>query len=756
MRFSPGFLHNFRTTTGIRLLAGALVTLIWLLPGTGQSSVLTDYDSNRAKLLGYVLRQQLAVNHFSHKSMDDQFSEAAFDLYLKQLDAQKRFLLEEDVALLEKYSDKIDDELNKGEIELPLVGARILRDRVKWAEDTVGDLLKGDFDFTREESLETDPEKIVFCTNQEELRERWRKTLKYQVMVRYLNLMEDEESKDGNPESEKASARTKDELRAEALEKVRKSYRSFFERILEEDEQDHYDRFFNAVTRAFDPHTNYLPPTQKEDFDIGMRGSLEGIGATLQEEDGYIKVVRIIPGSAAYRQGDLESGDLILMVGEKDGEPVDITDTRIRDAVKLIRGKKGTEVRLTVRKADGIRKVIPIVRDVVQIEETFVKSTILKDDSVNSAYGYIKIPAFYRDFEKIQNDGAGRNSTEDTRAELLKLKEQGIKGLVLDLRNNGGGALTDAVAIAGLFIEKGPVVQVKDSDGDIHVLEDEDSQVVYDGPVVILVNRFSASASEILAGALQDYNRALIVGSEHTHGKGTVQAMMDLDRTIPFPNMNKYKPLGALKVTIQKFYRVSGDSTQYRGVVPDIILPDRFRHLKSGERHLDFSLPWDKVEPTNYRPWSRKDMEKETLASLSRDRIESDPDFLEIREETALVGKKSENTLQSLDIEDIQREREEAKLFGKEDADSQENFHAGSDSGEKEKPLSDDERREKWIKSVSEDPYVKEVLHILNDFIFQKRSETAVVGSDKSGMAQIPVPGNPSAYSRKGPEASNP
>ncbi len=680
-----------------------------------------DFDMNRARLLSFIMRGQINQNHYSQKPFDDTLSKAAFDLYIKQLDGQKRFLLKEDFDKLATYSTSIDDEINRGRLELAALGAQIMAERVAQVKDIANQLIDQGFDFKVDESIETDPEKLDFCKNMQELKERWRKTIKYQVLIRYLNMVEDQQNAQkaaAEKKEEPKEVKTDQQLREAARDKVRRSNLDFFDRLLKETEQDHFDRYFNAVARAFDPHTNYLAPQSKEDFDISMSGSLEGIGATLQEEDGYIKVVRIIPGSASSRQGQLQAEDIILAVAQGTEEPVDITDTRLRDAVSLIRGKKGTEVRLTVKKPDGTRLVIPIIRDVVQIEETFVKGTVLDDPDSGTKFGYIRIPSFYRDF-RHNFDGQGRNSTDDVRQELKTLNQAGISGLVLDLRNNGGGALTDAVSITGLFIEKGPVVQVKNRNGRINILYDTDSSVDYRGPMVVLINKFSASASEILAGALQDYHRAVIIGGQHSYGKGTVQTMADLDTNLPFINLDKYRPLGAMKVTTQKFYRVSGASTQYRGVVPDIILPDRLRYIEAGEQYVDYSLPWDTVSQTSYTPWNHPPqlvkLEKQSLT-----RVEKSPEFEEISEEAERAKERRDHTQQSLDIDQVRKEREEEKqLLAKKGTGIA--AHAGMDVSMDEdapanKPeLSEKERKEFWLKELAEDPYVGESLHVLHD-----------------------------------------
>ena len=420
-------------------------------------------------------------------------------------------------------------------------------------------------------------------------------------------------------------------------------------------------------------------------------------------------MVRIIPGSAAYRQGELEADDIILQVAQGSDEPVDITDTRLRDAVDLIRGKKGTEVRLSVKKPDGHQMVIPIIRDVVEIAETFVKGTTVTDKVSGRTFGYIKIPSFYRDY----NGGTGRNCTDDLRKELRRLKKEKMTGLVLDLRNNGGGALSDAVSITGLFIESGPVVQVRNGEGKIRVLDDTNRSVEYDGPMVVLVNRFSASASEILAGALQDYGRALIVGDEHTHGKGTVQAMLNLDRELGIQGMAKYMPLGAVKVTIQKFYRISGDSTQERGVTPDIVLPSRMDGLKSGEKHLENALPWDKIKPVQYSRWNLgADLTK--LQANSSKRVGADEGFAKIVERAQKAQQRRDETSQSLLLSKVIAEREELRKLNQ--GDKSISPH-GEDVGEL--ATDDDKNREPPTldETIADDPYVDEGVALLQDLL---------------------------------------
>jgi len=689
-------------------------------------------DRQRNKIIGYMLSKQLPTLHFSEKVMDDVQARAAFKLYIKQLDFQKRFLLQGDVDQLEAFANYIDDNIKAGRVSLPDAGFDILSEKIMLVEKMVSEMLVdstirhggevalqagsdedlsvGIFHVNRKEKYEADPEKLGYAKNLDELKDRWRKVLKTEVISRFFDLEEDQK------QEQEGKKKSREELWKEAIDKVAKRNKNFFHRLHQETLQDHYDRFFNAVTRSFGPHTNYIPPASKEDFDINMRGSLEGIGALLREEDGFIKVVRIIPGSASARQGHLKAEDIILEVAQEGEEPVDITDMRLRDAVRLIRGPKGEEVRLTVRKADGVKETIPIIRDVVQIEETFVKSTVIESTDGRKT-GYVFIPGFYRDFEGTRNGAHGRNSTDDTRQEIIKLKEKNIDGIILDLRDNGGGALVDAVDITGLFIDSGPVVQVKNSFGDKRILSDKDETILYDGPLVVLVNQFSASASEIVAAALQDYGRAVVVGGVHTHGKGTVQTIIDLNDHIPILHFKKYDDLGALKIMIQKFYRVNGGSTQYKGVEPDIVFPSLFDHLKSGERYLDYSLPWDRIEAVEYTPYSGVKLDLDRLRSRSLTRAEKNEGLKIIKEETEKAKKRSDETSVSINIDDMRKKREEARLVREKVGAHYRKYRQEAGESLDKSDAGDNETNsvEAWLKDVNEDPYIGESVNIIED-----------------------------------------
>ncbi len=680
------------------------IVLLCLVPLGSISLADEPLNTNRARLLGHILHQQLGSQHYNQNISAARLSQTAFDLFLKQLDPQKRFLLEEDAEQLRAHRNQIDNAIRRGRLELPLTGREILHERIRQVETITLDLLAESIDPDEPDYIETDSEKYEFAGSLSELRERWRKNIKFQILSRYISLRENEIGLDDDGDLLPVDDITHAELLEQARENVGRSHRTLLTRMLAETEQDHYDRYLDAIARAYDPHTNYMPPTSKEDFDIQMSGSLEGIGATLREDDGYIRVVRVIPGSAAARQGQLEADDIILKVAQGTAEPVEITHLRLRDAVSLIRGEKGSEVRLTVRKPDGRRLIIPIIRDVVEIEDSFVRGTLI--EGVNGArIGYVKIPSFYRD----HSGKTERNSTDDTRNELIRLQQQGITGLILDLRNNGGGSLADAVSVTGLFIDGGPVVQVRDSSGSIRSMRDDDRNLAYDGPMIVLVNRFSASASEILAGALQDYGRALIVGDEHTHGKGTVQAVLDLDRFVRLRGMSQYMPLGAAKVTIQKFYRVTGESTQERGIIPDIILPSRLDGLESGERYMENALPWDHIASVSFIPWKRTPNRLDILRQRSQQRVSESEEFHNIKSAAQRAGLRREQTMQSLLLEDMLKERrqlqEEQISFTPHGMISPE-----VDNGDKS-------REEALTEVLADDPYMHEAMKILNDLV---------------------------------------
>ncbi len=688
-------------------------------------------QEKRDKLLGNLIKKALETYHYRSLVIDDSISDIAFKEYLDRLDPGKQILLQEDVKRLEKFKKKMDDEMLTGNFSIILEGSKIMDQRLKQIEKWRGEFFGKKFNFDLDEELELDPDKREFKKDLSALKDLWRRIFKQATLSRYLALTDEQETpvkedmkKKVKKKKKKVEKKLSDkELREKAKKSISDKYKKFFQRLMDETHDDHLERFFNAIANVYDPHTNYLPPRRKEDFDIDISGSLEGIGAVLQEDGPHIKVVSIVPGGAAWRQKDLEVDDIILRVKQgKSNEEVDLVDMKVDDAVRYIRGPKGTTVILTVRKLDGTRKVIPIIRDVVEISASFAKSSVITHKESNLRLGYITVPKFYRDF-----DGDGRNCTDDVRRELERLKKNKVDGVVLDLRNNGGGALEDARQMSGLFIKKGPIVQIRDHRGKVDILEDDDPTVTYNGPLIVMVNRFSASASEILAAALQDYGRAIIVGNDFTHGKGTVQAVLNLNQG-PIPKLFG-GDMGALKVTIQKFYRIIGSSTQIKGVSSDVMLPDRFANSKSREADLDNSLPWDRIPPRPFSPWAGKRVDIKTLRDRSSKRVQKDNRFAKILQMTEYIKKRNEDTTVSLNIKKVIAEDKENKKISEKLKITEEekkiqvsHFEESIKGLEKINPGEEKQwekdfaqRKEEWVKNIRLDVELEEAFHIMED-----------------------------------------
>ncbi|MCC3153167.1 carboxy terminal-processing peptidase [Hymenobacter sp. BT770] len=631
-----------------RLKVGLLSTLA--LVGLASYSVYQGTPPRDQVVLGTML-QGLGVLHYQPEKLDDQFSQRVFDLYLKRVDVNKQLLLAPEVAQLRQYQTKIDDELKGGTHEFLDVTSKLLSKRTLEIQALYRQILAKPFDFTVQESLETSPEKAAFAPTAAVQREQWRKLLKYQTLAQLSELMDEEARKKDkplaaatpgtSPAATSERPRTPAELEAAARKRVLKYYDEYFADQLQNDDNDHLAEFANVIANTYDPHTEYFAPIARDNFDIAMSGRLEGTGAQLQEDEGHLKVTDIVAGSASFRQGELKVGDIILRVAQGAAEPVSVEGMRFEKAVKLIRGPKGTEVRLTVRKPDGAVVVIPIIRDVVVIEETYAQSAIIKQGGKN--YGYIHLPGFYADF----GGKGGRSSAADVKTELAKLSKENVAGVILDLRYNGGGSLQDAVEMGGLFVPSGPMVQVKAGRGRPTALDDKDPQVQYAGPLVVMVNKYSASASEILAAAMQDYRRAIIVGST-TYGKGTVQQIIDLDNAVS-PEAKALKPLGSLKLTIQKFYRVNGGSTQFKGVVPDITLPDALTSFAKGEQESEYPLLWDEISPAAFQP-SNTVPAIDKLRAASAARVAASPGFRLITDATQRATVRRKQTNLSLNL----------------------------------------------------------------------------------------------------------
>jgi carboxyl-terminal processing protease len=699
-------------------VAALCVGLLLLMSYSPTRANLGD-DLDREQVLLRLVMQSLQTRHYAAVKIDDDFSKKMYKIFIDQLDFNKRFFTEEDLQTLRAYESQLDDEINNNRYQFYNLAHQLLEKRILQTEQFCDEILSQPFDFTVDETYQTDPEKTKPAKDNAELKQQWRKYLKYYTMTRLSNSLDIQEQVKKNP-NDTSSIRNKTiaDLEREARDNTSKDFKEYFKRLKETEKPEQLSTYINAITATFDPHTNYYAPRAKERFDEDFSGRFEGIGAQLQQErGGLIKVVEIIPGSASWRQGELRAGDYILAVAQGGAEPVDVTTMRLDNAVRLIKGKKGTEVRLTVRKPDGTVKIIPIIRDVVIREEAYVKSSIIKDKN-NKKLGYIYLPGFYADF----SNSGGRNCGEDMRKELEKLKAEGVDGIVLDLRNNGGGSLQDVVEMTGLFIEKGPVVQVKAKSGAPIVLEDTDPSVVYGGPLVVMVNSFSASASEILSGAIQDYKRGIVIGSNSTFGKGTVQTIIDLDRMLP-ATYNNIKPLGSLMLTIQKFYRVNGTTNQLKGVIPDIILPDNYSYLKIGEKQELYPLPPDEIAPLKYKVLTDNEVKFAKAKNNSKERIAKNTQFSLIDQTANRLKRMRDETEISLNLEKFRaqqaKDREETR---KADANLRFNsdlefINAKADLPEINLDSTRIRKNKEWIGNLKKDIYLHEALQVLRDIM---------------------------------------
>jgi carboxyl-terminal processing protease len=649
--------------------------------------------------------------HFSPKEINDEFSVKLYEEYLEELDPGKRFLTQTQIDQLEPYRSLLDDQIKAGDQSFFNLSVQLLDEGITKAEKYYAKYKDQDFDFASEEYYELDEEKRPWAANDAELEDYWRKTIKYEVLIRLDEKLSDEKNED----------KTREELLEESRKQVVKIFDDWLDRTKDLRREDRFEIFVNTITHRFDPHSDYFNPKEKEDFDIRMSGRLEGIGARLQTEGEYTKVVSIVPGGPAWKQKELEVNDLITTVKQADSDPVDVTGMRIDDVVKMIRGDKGTLVTLTVKKVDGTFKDITIERDEVIIDEGFAKSLILTHEGFEDKIGYINLPGFYADFE----GKGGPNSADDIKKELEKLKAEKVDGIILDLRNNGGGSLREVVNMSGLFIEKGPVVQVMSRGYKPYVYQDTDKSVTYNGPLVVLVNRFSASASEILAAALQDYKRAVIVGSNTTFGKGTVQRFFDMDRLVS--NVpSDVKPLGEIKVTTQKYYRIDGGSVQLKGVTPDIILPDSYHYIRTGEQDYKNAMEWSEIEAQEFSQnvWQPKNMG--LIRKQSAKRMQNDTVCARIFENAERLKALQDESRVPMRLEEyttmMEKRQEEAKQFdklGKTPIEGIVVMNPPVDTNYIQSDSSRIARNDNWIKNVHRDFQLNEAMHIMFDLIAQ-------------------------------------
>lgn len=674
-------------------------------------------DPEKDKVLISVLNYMLTRGHYVQKELNDEFSEMVFNNFIDGLDPSKRYFTKNDLKEFSKYKFQIDNQLKESDIAFySLVYGRFL-DKIKNAKNYYGAILKKPFNYKKDEIIDLDYKKIAYASSEKELLNFWRKQLKLQTIDRIQeqeNLDEEKFKKDKSYKKRSFSV-----LEKKARAEVMTSMENLYIRIDELEHRDWFSTFLNSIVAAFGPHTTYMPPNIKESFDQDMSGKLEGIGARLQKKGIYTHIVELVSGGPAWKQGELEEGDIILKVAQENKEPLDIVGMRLDDAIKFIKGPKDTKVLLTVKKKiDGTTQVITITRDIVQLDETFVKSSVVEKDG--KKYGVIDLPKFYINFD----DRNFRDSAKDMEKEIERLKEENVEGLLIDLRNNGGGSLDTAIKIAGLFVDKGPVVQIKYRNEAPVVREDIDPKIQWTGSLVLLVNELSASASEIFAAAMQDYNRAVILGGNQTYGKGTVQNILPINKFYP----NYDQDLGYLKMTIQKFYRINGGSTQVEGVYSDIAMPTRFSYMKYGERDLEGALPWDKVPQASYTQ-VKSYSNFSDVVTTSIERINKDPKFQLIDEYAKWLKKEQDDSSYSLNYKQYQKELKQREDFAKK-FKSVFKYQSGLafNSPSYEIPLFKEnidlkEKRNAWHKNLSKDLYISEALNVLSQLKLANKQE---------------------------------
>ena len=662
--------------------------------------------------------------HYAPQLMNDDLSKKVYKLYLNRADAGRRFLTQQDVDQLKPYELQLDDAFKAQDFTFFNKSVQLLDAGLVKAETYSQEALKQQWDFTKEERIELDGDKKPYAKDDTELKDMWRRMVKYEVLTRLAAKMDDKDKG-----KEEVKDKTEAELQKKSIEEVTKTYTDYFKRIKKMKRTDRLSTYINSLVNVFDPHTEYFEPIEKQSFDISMSGRLIGIGATLQIdiESEYTKVSSIVIGGPAFKQGELKEGDLIMKVAQGEKEGVDIVGMEINEVVSMIRGKENTEVRLTVKaKADGKIKTIAITREEVIISEGYAKSLVIQATKDSERIGYIKLPKFYADFEKED----GHQCAEDIEIEIEKLKKQNVKGIILDLRNNGGGSLRDVVKMSGFFVEEGPMVQVKDRRNAPEVLSDTDPSVQYSGPLVVMVNEFSASASEILAAAMQDYGRAIIVGST-TYGKGSVQRFFELDKMVS--GNSDIKPLGSLKMTIQKFFRISGASNQLEGVKPDIALPDNYTEINVGEKDNDYPMPHTRISEVKYSQ-AVVDLKKlPKIAEYSKKRVEKNETFKLISENAKRIKEQREKTEYSLSLKEYRandaKMRETGKKFenmmkpidGFFAQNLQEDLTVLNSSGDSSKII----RNTEWLKDVKKDLHLFETTMIMKDMIQNATFKTA-------------------------------
>ncbi len=687
--------RNYKIILPLIVLAGFLV---------GWNAYKKQNSRNAERQTLEAMLYMLNNYHYSPRVIDDSLSHQFFDEVVKRFDPSKRYFLASDIAYLSRYRDSLDDQILMGRFDFFDAAYNILVKRQKEAAEIYREIIASPIDLNEPDTLNTDYDSTPFPADKKAMRKRWKEFIKYSILTDIASQMD--------VDRDSAKTHTEEEYRQKGTENTKKNFDNFFENLNELERNDYLAVYFNAFAELYDPHTNYFKPSDRDRFNVDMAGSFEGIGARLQKEGPYTKIVELIPGGPAWRDGKLEVGDIILKVRQQDeDQPVDAVGMRLDKLVQLIKGPKGTTVYLTVKKLNGSIVEIPIVRDKVILKETFAKSLLVHDKG--KTFGYILLPKFYHDFEHKN----ARSSASDMKKELKKLLRAGAEGVIIDLRSNGGGSLADVVKIGGYFIKSGPIVQVRNHSGQVRVLRDNDGgSIIWDKPVVVLVNELSASASEILAAALQDYKRAIIIGGKQTYGKGTVQRFIDLNQLLHLAN----EDLGSLKWTIQKFYRINGNSTQRKGVQSDISLPDRFYYLDNMlEKGQKTALPFDMINPASYQTWDKYANFDETVAA-----VKQSADTMKIfkyMDTLALWFKQNSQQKvyplqKSVFLDYLKKNQEKAKrLDSLTKYDNHLHFASlPADLAVKAKDTVFQTERKRWIENLQKDPYVEQAVRALH------------------------------------------
>lgn len=671
-----------------------------------------DPPSKNETILRYV-GAMLEQGHYSPKKIDDNFSKEIFSEFLKRLDPSKRILLEKDIAKLRKFETTIDDEIHGSPLAFFAAADEIYKNRIIEAEEMYKNYIEKPFEFTKDDVLELDADKVDFASNDSEKKERWRKYLKWQTLDRFIDAQETQEK---NKAKKDLIVRSDQELEREARAKVKKAMDKYFDRLRNKfDENQRFAMLVNTITNEMDPHTDFFPPVEKRSFDERLSGRFFGIGALLQQEDDKVKIKTVTTGSPAWKSGEIQVNDFIVKVAQATGEAEDITGYTTDDAVKLIRGAEGTEVKITVQKPDGTLKTVSMIRAELKLDETFARSVII--NSGKHKIGLIDLPAFYADFQRPQ---AARCS-QDVAKEVVRLKAEGVEGIILDIRDNGGGSLQEVVNMVGLFIKTGPVVQIRDRSGRPSQMGDNDASVLYDGPLVVMVNERSASASEIFASAIQDYKRGVVVGSSSTFGKGTVQ------RAFPVGGNGTGSgagDLGAVHLTLQKYYRVDGGATQLKGVESDIVLPGLYEAYKVREKDSPNALVWDEMPKASYQTWTYAP-DLVALQQKNQERLTTNSAFKEIKDKTNILAD-NRKTSRSLEIQKYKAQQKEVKEISTQVRNLtqlKDDLSVSNLSNDLEAINSDSlkkDRNDFWVKYLKKDVYLGETLNIMNDVIQQK------------------------------------